>query len=105
MSEYQVIYWRDIPVQVRVREGTERLTRALPDRFQQAHKRAAFRAKAITGVAYMTSWNSTEWQEHPADLERALLDVMSEIDSGYSEAKLNAIIFNKGYKEDTIDGG
>ena len=38
MAEYQVLYWRNIPAQVRVYEGKRPLSRELPENFQKKAK-------------------------------------------------------------------
>ena len=53
MAAVTVIYWRDIPAQVVVKQGRRRARRELPQRFQQAIDRAAMRAKKITADAYL----------------------------------------------------
>ena len=61
MTKTQVIYWRDIPVQVRVKNGRSRKTHPLSPRFQKTVYRAAYRAKAINGDAYTNAWHSSTW--------------------------------------------
>lgn len=103
MSEYQIIYWRDIPTQVRVRVGRQRLSQPLGERFQEAAKRAAYRAKAITGDAYMSAWNTTHWQACDGEPEDALNRVMGEIEASYPPERLLALIMNQGYRESESD--
>lgn len=98
-SEYQIISWRDIPVQVRVRNGTERRTQPLPARFQQAAIRSAYRARAITGEAYLSAWTSNPWQPHAGDTEQTLADIIAHLEAGYPQERLGRLIENKGYNE------
>jgi hypothetical protein len=44
MTEIQVVFWRDIPAQVKARRGRERAARGLDPRFQEAVDAAAMRA-------------------------------------------------------------
>ena len=55
--EYQIIYWRDVPAQLKVRAaGARRLSRELSDRFQKAIDEAAMRA-GLTGTDdYLAAW-------------------------------------------------
>lgn len=103
MTEYQIIYWRDIPVQVRVRQGRERRSQSLPERFQAAAKRAAYRARAITGEAYMSAWNNTPWQPHAASFDEALPAIVATIEAGYPPERLIQLIDNKGFKASDND--
>lgn len=98
-SEYQIISWRDIPVQVRVRNGTERRACLLPARFQQAATRSAYRARAITGEEYMSAWIGNPWQAHAGDTEQTMTEVVAQLEAGYPQERLDRLIENKGYNE------
>ncbi len=56
MGALTTIYWRDIPASVQCRNGRERHSVALTERFQQAIDRAAMRAGAIGTDAYLEEW-------------------------------------------------
>jgi hypothetical protein len=104
-SEYQLICWRDVPVQVRVRGGGQRHSRKLPERFQQAATRSAYRARAVTGDAYLAAWTSTPWQPVAAGAAEALEAIVAELETSYPQARLEALIRNKGYAEAAADDG
>lgn len=79
MAVYQVLYWRDIPAQVRVyggrsggRGGGRRpLSRQMPDWFQQEIDRVAMR-DGLTGTdAYLDEWHWSEKQEWTGEEEEA----------------------------------
>lgn len=97
MAKYQIIYWRDIPVQVRVRNGRKRITHPLSDRFQKTVHRAAYRGKAITGDAYMDEWQPTGWQERPGEPQTVLEAVAAELEAAFSNARLEQFAKNKGH--------
>ena len=99
MSDYQIISWRDVPVQVRVRGGGERRSCELPERFQQAATRSAYRARAITGEAYMSAWTSGPWQPYAASVDRALSEIVAELEASYPQTRLDKLIMNKGHEE------
>lgn len=103
MTEYQIIYWRDVPVQVRVRQGRERVSQLLPERFQAAAKRAAYRGRAITGEAYMSAWNSTPWQNHTATFDEALATIVAAVEADYPPELLVHLIDNKGFRASDND--
>lgn len=63
MTKYQVLYWRDIPAQVRVYGGRRPLSRQMPGWFQQEIDRVAMR-DGLTGTdAYLDEWHWSEKQE------------------------------------------
>ena len=60
MTTYQVLYWRDIPAQVRVFGGRRPLSRQMPDWFQQEIDRVAM-GDGLTGTdAYLDEWRWSE---------------------------------------------
>ncbi len=56
MATLTTIFWRDIPASIQGRNGRDRQSVGLPDRFQQAIDRAAMRAGAIGTDAYLEEW-------------------------------------------------
>lgn len=107
--QYQVIYWRDIPAQLRLRRGRTRLSFPLPEIFQKTVYRAAYRAKAIGGNAYEASWHTKGWFDaETAGGEQELAAVgealAAQIEAAYDAARLDALALNKGYEPDTSAG-
>lgn len=100
MIRYQIIYWRDIPVRIKVRNGNQRTTRALTSRFQKTVHRAAYRAKAITGEAYVREWHTSKWQVRDGEVAEVMRDVASELEAAYSDERLGRLALNKGYEAD-----
>ena len=100
MTKYQIIYWRDIPVQVRARNGRSRLTHPLSPRFQKAVYRAAFRAKAISGFDYIQEWKPGDWLEREGEVQEVLTAVAAELEAAYNDERLAFIARNKGYEPD-----
>ena len=102
MPRYQIIYWRDIPVQVKVRDGDARsglrLSHQLSPRFQKTVHRAAFRAKAITGFDYIQEWRPSAWNEREETPETIITIVTAELESAYSDERLNTLALNKGFE-------
>ena len=98
MTRYQIIYWRDIPVQVKVRDGSSHLSGQLSPRFQKTVHCAAFRAKAITGFAYIQEWRPSDWQEREEGASDLLALVTAELETAYSDKRLDTLARNKGYE-------
>jgi hypothetical protein len=98
---YQIVYWRDIPSQVKVRAGRERVSRVLPERFQEAIDEAAMHARVTSEDAYLQEWRATEWQEAGEIAEgdlQALADRLAEdLDAAYPPERLDALKGNMGY--------
>ncbi len=80
MPSYQILYWYDIPTQVRAREGRERASAPLPDRFMEAVDRAAM-ALGLTGAdAYMDAFKWSEAIEREGSIQEIVAAVVSELD-------------------------
>jgi len=98
MARYQIIYWRDIPVQVKVRSDDSRLSGQLSSRFQKTVHRAAFRAKAITGFDYIQEWQPSDWHEREEGISELLALISAELETAYSDKRLDTLARNKGYE-------
>ena len=99
MSTYQIIYWRDIPAQVKAQAGRIKVSRQLPERFEQAIDRAAMHAGAINSDDYLAEWRKTDWQERDGDPEAVLEAVVAELDAAFPEEKLRELSRNGGRQE------
>ncbi len=60
MAEYQILYWRDIPAQIRVYENGRPRSHQLPERFQLAIDSVAMEEGLVNTDAYLEQW---EWSE------------------------------------------
>ena len=83
MATYQILYWHDIPLQVRARDAGGRASAALPDRFQEAIDQAAMAAGLIGSDDYA---NALRWSEQHERLgtAREVADALAaELDAQY----------------------
>ena len=63
MATYQILYWHDIPVQVRAKDAGGRAGAELPARFQEAIDQAAMAAGLIGSDDYTEAFRWGEQQE------------------------------------------
>ena len=75
MATYQILYWRDIPAQVRVYDGKRRISRQLPQRFQNRIDRVAMQEGIVDNDAYLEQWHWSEKREMPG-APHAVLDAL-----------------------------
>ena len=95
---YQIVYWRDIPAQIKLRSESGRLARSLSARFQEAIDAAAMRANATGTDAYLEEWRTSPPQQAEGDPER-LADVLAaELEAAYTNERLDKLVMNKGYE-------
>ncbi len=77
MHQYQILYWRDIPAQVRVFDGRKPVSRSMPAHFQLEIDRVAM-AEGLEGSdAYLDQWHWTERLEREGEEDvQQVLDVL-----------------------------
>ncbi len=80
MARYQILYWKDIPAQVRVFPETGRpLSRQLPGHFQQQIDARAM-SEGLAGTDdYLAHWHWSEKQERDLPAPELLEVLVREI--------------------------
>lgn len=58
MADYQILYWRDMPAQIRVFKDGRPRSYKLPERFQIAIDQVAMEENLVNTDAYLDQW---EW--------------------------------------------
>ena len=97
--EYQIIFWRDIPAQVKVRAGGKRFARKLTERFEQAIDQAAMQAGLAGTDAYLAEWRTSIWNQHEGEPELVANGIVSEIESDYPAERLSGLVETEGRDE------
>jgi hypothetical protein len=92
MTKVQVIYWRDIPAQIKAQAGSKRASRALSKRFSVAIDEAAMRAELTGSNDYLAQWHASEWAECEGELEEAANALVNEIEAAYPPQRLMTLI-------------
>ena len=96
---YQIIYWRDIPSQIKAKKGRKRLSRPLTDRFMQTIDSAAMHAGDTGADDYLEQWRTTAWANMEGDVDEFLDGLVREIEARYSGKKLSQLAKNGGWEE------
>ncbi|MCS6911126.1 MAG: virulence factor [Anaerolineales bacterium] len=100
MASYQIVYWRDIPAQVKVKAGRVRAARPLSERFQVYIDRAAMRAGLFNTDDYLAEWRTGEAVEREGEPEAVAEAVIAELEAAYPDERLEQLVLNGG-KETT----
>ncbi|HET9286961.1 MAG TPA: virulence factor [Gaiella sp.] len=95
MPELTVIWWRDIPAQVKAKEGRSRAAGELPARFQEAIDAAAMRAGLTGSDAYLEEWRRVQ-RACGDDLEAEVAHELERLDAAYSEDVLERLVRASG---------
>ena len=83
MAVYQILYWQEIPAQVRVFDGRRPLSRQMPDRFQEAIDRTAMEQGLEGTDDYLDQWSWTARQERPGSPQEVLEALLAELEEEY----------------------
>ena len=95
MAELTVIWWRDIPAQVTAKEGRERTSTSLDQRFQEAIDAAAMRAGLIGTDAYLEEWRR-ESRDCGDDLDAEVAQELEWLDAAYTDDVLARLVQANG---------
>ena len=85
MASLSVIYWRDIPAQVVVRQGRQTAKVQLSARFQEAVDRAAMRAGRGSSDAYLADWKRSDPRPCGDDLQGEAAAEAGRIEAEYTD--------------------
>ncbi len=85
MAEYQILYWRDIPAQLKAFEGKKPISRPLSDRFQVEIDRVAMEDGLFGTDEYLDQWQWSEKQEREGSAEEVLDALSAELEAKYDQ--------------------
>jgi hypothetical protein len=83
MATYQILYWHDIPMQVRAGRRRSRVSIELPQRFQVAVDNAAMAADVTGTDGYLDGFAWGETQERDGSPEEVATAVSNELIAKY----------------------
>lgn len=85
MAEFQVLYWHDIPLQVRAGNRRNRVSFELAPRFQVAIDQVAM-ATGLTGTdEYLDGFHWSEMQERNGTAGEVAKTVVAELEASFPE--------------------
>lgn len=92
MADRIVVYWRDIPAQVIIRQGRKTAKRALSLRFTEAIDMCAMRTGAAETDAYLAEWRKGEPSPVSDDLEAEADRAVADLEGNYDQQRLVALV-------------
>ena len=95
MAELITILWRDIPAQVTAKEGRQKASVQLSDRFQIAIDKAAVRAGKETTDDYLAEWRRSA-TECGGDLQIAAVEAAASLEAEFTDTVLAAMVISGG---------
>lgn len=99
MAQLKIVYWRDIPGQVVIREGRRSTRLRLPGRFMQAIERAAYRLKKKQQDALFEPWHDVAQPLDGEDIRVQARQLVQHLESHYTDEVLETLIRASGVDE------
>ena len=96
MAQMTIVYWRDIPAQVIVKQGRTNAKRQLADLYQKAIDAAAMKAGAAETDAYLNDWRRGAPRELDGDIETLADAALADLEVAYGPDRLKTLIANGG---------
>ncbi|MCP4168326.1 MAG: hypothetical protein GY759_20875 [Chloroflexi bacterium] len=85
MTQYQILYWYDIPTQVRAKQGRTRSSQPLAPRFMEAVDRAAMKAGLSGSDGYMSGFRWSEAVDKEGTPKEVATAIAAEIEGQYPQ--------------------
>lgn len=98
MGKIKIVYWRDIPGQVVIREGRRSKRLRLPARFAKAIERAGYRLKKKQQDALFEPWHDVT-QPFDGDINEQAAQLVRQLEERYTEEVLETLIRASGVDE------
>ncbi|CAN7483350.1 virulence factor [Rhizobium sp. LjRoot30] len=93
MADRIVVFWRDIPAQVIIKQGRKSAKRELSLRFTEAIDMAAMRTGAAESGDYLAEWRKADPVPVASDdLEAEADTAVAEIEAAYDRERLVALV-------------
>jgi hypothetical protein len=96
MAQLTIVYWRDIPAQVIVKEGRKSAKRELPERFVQAIDMAAMRSGASATDDYLADWRRADPVPCGDDLEAEAEAAARRLEAEYDPERVKQLVAREG---------
>ncbi len=91
MATYKILYWHDIPSQVRTTDENGRVSKQLSDRFLMAIDNAAMALGLVGSDEYTDGFQWGEQAEHPGTAEETAEAVVAELERKYQRIDWRAV--------------
>ena len=99
MAQLKIVYWRDIPGQVVIRDGGRNRRLRLPARFMRAIERASYRLKKQQQDALFEPWRDVAQPLDGDDIGTQAERLLQQLEAHYTEEVLESLIRSSGIDE------
>ncbi|HEY3861192.1 MAG TPA: virulence factor [Verrucomicrobiae bacterium] len=83
MALYQILYWQDIPSQVKAWDDFDEVKLEMPQRFTARADESAQRQGLTQADAYLAQWKWSDEQERPGEAAQVAEAVRRELEAKF----------------------
>ena len=88
MANYQIMYWKHIPSQLKAWDDSSEVKLALPDRFMAAIDAFAMREGSTDMDSYLDGWRWGSVEQRPGSAEEVARSVLKELVREHPRSRL-----------------
>ena len=81
MATFKILYWQEVPSQIKADDGVDELSSPMPPRFMERIDLLAAQRKMQSAEDYLAQWKWSEEQEREGSAEEVAAAVMAELES------------------------
>ena len=81
MATYKILYWQEVPSQIKADDGVDEITLAMPPRFMERIDLLAAKRKLQQADDYLAQWRWSEEEEREGSAEDVAAAVKAELES------------------------
>lgn len=81
MATYKVLYWQEIPTQVRAEDAADEVTLPLPARFMEQIDRLATQRGLQQADDFLAQWHWSEEEERDGSAQEVAQAVIAELEA------------------------
>jgi Virulence factor len=81
MATFKILYWQDIPSQVKAEDGADEATVPMPPKFMERIDQLAMRGGLAQSDEYLAHWRWSDEEERPGGAQEVAEAVAAELAS------------------------
>jgi hypothetical protein len=81
MATYKILYWQEVPSQIKVEDDSDDVTLPMPDRFQERIDMLAAQRGLQDTDSYLAQWKWSEEEEREGSAEAVVAAVQAELEA------------------------
>jgi len=81
MATYKILYWQEIPSQIKADDGADEVSLAMPPRFMELIDHCALKRGLHSADDYLAQWSWSEEEERDGTAAEVAEAVMAELET------------------------